>query len=167
MNTIKYILLSSLVLFSFSCKEKTEYEMDLVLENSTENSITVELFPNSKYKHDDMYRTSDIGEGYNFTKFTIFANSKEVFFTSKDINQQPCDLLSNVFDSIHISINNESQYVIKFSKDAVIGYSDNIFTENSIWDYEIINDDRPTQFAKNPVEVHLFTFEVSINKLIK
>ena len=108
-----------------------------------------------------MYRTSDIGEGYNYTKFAIHTNSKEVFFTSKNINQQPCDLLSNVFDSIHISINNENQHVIKFSKDAVIGCPENIFTQNSIWEYDIIDDQNETQFAKNPLEVHQFTFEVS------
>ena len=161
------LLASSLLIFCFSCKKETKHEMSLELRNNTENNITVELFPNSEYKReDDMYHPSDIGSGYRYSKFTINVNSKQNIFISENINQQPCELLLNVFDSIHISINDGSQHLIQFSKDAVVGYSENIFTDNSIWLYEIKEDSRE-DFRPNPIEVHSFTIEISTDKLIK
>jgi len=164
----KLIIILVTIAAFLGCKEETKYEMELVLSNSTENSITVELFPNSEYVHNDMYRFSDTGKGHRPSKFTIrSADNRRELFVSENIHQQPYDLLSNVFDSIHITLNDDSQHIIKFSKDAVIGYSENIFTENSIWNYKVINDTRPTQLASNPIKVHQFTFEISVDKLIK
>ena len=164
-----FIILVALIVFCGCEQPETKYYMDLVLQNNTENSVAVELFPNGKYKvkfSDDMYYADDVLNTC-LTKFIIVVNSNNKIFESRDISQQPCDLLSSVFDSILISIDNENQHFIKFSKDTVIGYSENIFTEETIWKHNVEYDRLQLQLTAIPVEIHQFTFDISDDKFIK
>ncbi|GHT32177.1 hypothetical protein FACS189434_03330 [Bacteroidia bacterium] len=164
---MKKLIVILIVLLAFSCKEKKGYEMRLLFENNTENNITVKLYPKNEYMHYDMYRTSDIGGGYNNTEFIIKTNENKIFFTSGNINQKPYDLTSNVFDSIFVIINTDSSHLIKFSSNIAVGYSENIFSENSIWDYRVVEEGREDMGGLHPVESHQFTFEVLVDKLVK
>ena len=69
-----------------------------------------------------------------------------------------------MFDSIHISTKNKDN-VIRFTHETVTGYPENLFTENSTWDYKIIEWDAQTQFKRNPQKDHCYTFFIKIVSL--
>ncbi len=56
----------------------------------------------------------------------------------------PCDLVDRIFDSIFIYIN---ETTLKFSPEKVIGYTENLFTDDSNWEFEIIDYDISTMKA--------------------
>lgn len=66
-----------------SCKEKTSYRMQLLIENKTDNKISVKLFPKSEYLHNDLYDFSDFGSEYNETEHNIESNKMSPFITQK------------------------------------------------------------------------------------
>jgi len=156
-----FILMLFLLLFS-SCREKTRYEMSIMIKNNSINEITVELFPKSEYVHYNLYKFSDIGSGYRERKFNILPKEDGHLFSSKNLDQTPYGLAIEIFDSIHINLNEKT---IKFSNDTVIGYSENLFAGNSIWEYKVINYYMPTMFKQNPVESHVYSFIITEDKL--
>lgn len=160
---VNIIPLTLIILIS-SCKEKTSYQMQLLIENKTNNKITVRLFPKSEYLHNELYDFSDFGGGYSETIFEIEPNQEENLYYSDNLEQTPFDLVSKVFDSIRITPFNEDKVVMLFSADTVIGYSENLFDSTSNWNYEIRNYDEPDNFNRNPVESHDYNFIISTDK---
>ena len=159
-----FLILFFLLIVLDSCKEETSYEMQLLIENKTENTISVRLYPKNKFLHNELYNSSDFGGGYSNTEFEIDANQDHSLFYSQNIDQEPYNLASQIFDSIHIKSFNSDKISIKYSVDTVIGYSENLFDSSSTWNYEIINTGRPDNFNQNPVELHNYTFVISGEK---
>lgn|SRR3989339_1680122 len=161
---VRILPLLIVVILITSCKEKTSYRMQLLIENKTDNKIAVKLFPKSEYLHNDLYDFSDFGSGYNGTEHNIESNRNESLYYSENTDQKPFSLAAKIFDSIHITPFNKDKKVMKFSIDTVIGYSENLFDSISSWNYEIKDYDEPDNFNQNPVESHDYSFIISIDK---
>ena len=166
LNRLYFISLLFVVIIS--CKEETSYRMQILLKNETDSKQTVQLFPKSEYLMDDrndFYMYSDLGNGdYGDKYFDIVQDESNSIFITKDSNQEPYDLALRVFDSIYIIPSNEDKTIMKFYPDTVIGYTENLFDKNSVWDFEKRNYNEPTNFSQNPVESHDYTFVISIDK---
>ena len=142
--------------------------MQIRLKNETDSKQTVQLFPKSEYlmeNRKDLYMYSDLGNGdYGDKYFDIESGESKSMFTTIDLNQKPYDLALKVFDSIYVFPSNKSKTIIKFYPDAVIGYSENLFDEHSIWIFKVRNYDEPTNFNRNPGESHKYSFVISTDK---
>ena len=160
----RLVFISIMVNLLYSCKEETSYRMQILIENTTDNKLTVKLFPKTQYIHGDLYDFSDIGGGFSDTEFEIQQNNKESLYISSNLDQEPYMLISKIFDSINIKPYNKDKIEMKFSIDTVIGYSENLFDSNSTWTYEKRNYDEPDNFNQNPVESHDYSFVISTDK---
>jgi len=87
----------------------------------------------------------------------------EVIFSSCDLKIDPYILASKAFDSIHISTANA---ILKFTHEKVTGYSENIFSENSTWDFDIREGYEETWFSSNPYRNYIYKFLISKDKVI-
>ncbi|MCU4164958.1 hypothetical protein [Carboxylicivirga caseinilyticus] len=164
LKNLAIFLLTSMILYS--CKEETSYQMQLVIENKTENKISIELFPKNEYLHNDLYKFSDFGGGYSETILELEVDSEKEIFISNNLNSKPSIRAIEVFDSIHISAFDENRFGIKFSHAKVQGYVENLFNEDSFWKLVIRKFDLPTSFRRNPVESSDYIFEISEDKII-
>jgi len=114
--------------------------MQILIENKTDNTISVKLYPKEKYINpyvENSYRCTDFAGRYGSIEFVLYPNEGRVLFSSYDVNIDPYILALRVFDSIHISSTNKDNVIIKFTHECVVGYLENIFTENSKWNFSI------------------------------
>jgi len=169
---MKNTLIWFFFLFVFaSCEEEVNETLQILIQNKTKNSFDVILYPKSEYLKGNLYRKSDEGTGYTDTKFTLppkieeYFDWNEVIFKSKDLNIKPHLLTEKVFDSIYINRENEERIII-FTKEGVKGYSENIFSENSTWNFEIVEDELPTNSKVNPQKYHCYKFVISPNSIV-
>lgn len=171
MNSIKYthtfsrlgliILLLTLIV---SC-EKTTYQSRISIKNETNSVLTIKLFPkNGYYSPINMYRFSDTGSGHRDSEFQLNIGSEIDLFTSKNFNAKPTTIAHQIFSSIHILQSNENDAVIKFSEETVIGYAENLYSDDSLWDFELQSYDLPTQFQSNPHQCKNYTFVILQDK---
>ncbi|HRS43772.1 MAG TPA: hypothetical protein P5088_03600, partial [Tenuifilum sp.] len=157
-------IISFIVLFS--CKEKKEYQLQIIVKNKTNHTLTFKLFPKQEYMSGELYDFSEIGSGHRNTEFQLEANAEMELFIVDELNVEPHTLTQKVFDSIYVtSIYNH--HLIKFSPQSVYGYSENLYTENSNWTLEHRNYDLPTNFQKSHVESSDYIFCVFEDKFIK
>ena len=163
---MKRFALILLILSLLTSCEKTTYQMRILIRNNTADILTVKLFPKSKYMSGRLYDFSDIGGGYRDTEFQLGIESEIELFISGDLNKQPYSLTAEIFDSIFVISSNENLSEIKFSPDRVIGYSENLYDNSSLWIYELRNYNLPTNFKKNPVEYHDYIFAIDEDKYI-
>lgn len=151
------------LILCISCKEDVYESVQIVVQNRTEDSIHITLYPKSEYVSGNLYRRSEKGGGYTRTEYTLppnndgYYNWSEVLFVSNDLDSKPYDVTRKVFDSIYIRLEN-TDYVIRFSQDTVIGYVENIFSEHATWHNIIIEDELPTNFKRNPQKYHCYRF---------
>jgi hypothetical protein len=150
-----------------SCKEETSYRMEILLKNETDSKQIVQLFPKAAYLkagRDDLYMYSELGNGdYKSNYFDILPGESNVICITEDLNQRPSALALKVFDSIYI-IQADSTAIARFYPDSVLGYSENLFYENSTWVYEVKNYKERTNFTQNPTEAHQYSFIISTDK---
>jgi|WetSurMetagenome_2_1015567.scaffolds.fasta_scaffold20890_3 hypothetical protein len=164
-STITRVAITLLLLsLSISCKEKTTYQMQILIKNETNSILTIKLYPKSAYMSGEHYDFSAIGGGYQKTESQLEIDTELLLYISGDINQKPDAVASQVFDSIHVISADESKAELKFSPGTVIGYSDNLYDDDSEWNYELRKFDLQTNFQKNPVESHDYTFVISEDK---
>jgi hypothetical protein len=171
-NTMIKILISiALIFICISCEEEVHETLHISIQNRTESPINITLYPKAEYLVGDLYRHSDHGGGHENTQFTLFPNSEdnydgnEVLFMSNNLNTEPYMLTGKVFDSIHVFLENKVT-TIKFTQGNVIGYTENIFSENSIWDYKIVEDFLPDMGGRNPQKYHSYRFLILEDNLI-
>jgi len=154
-----------ILVITISCREKTSYQLALLLENETESAIEVVVYPKSEYLTlEDCYDFSDFGGGCGQTTFGIGPASDYYLYYSKNLDWNPSVLAAEIFDSIHITLPDDDK-MIKFSMDTVIGYTENLFDTMTTWKYEVHEYDEPTNFNKNPVESHDYTFVILREKI--
>ena len=157
------ILLVSFILFSIiftSCRKETKY-MELWIKNDSHNELTVELFPKNEYVINyNLYRSSDHKNSLrSLRRFKVLTKRDEALFSSVNLDQMPYDLIDKIFDSIFLNIN---ETTLKFSREKVIGYSENLFTDDSNWEYEVRYHDH---IGWNSAESHVFSFVITEAKL--
>jgi hypothetical protein len=146
-----------------SCKDETTYQMQILIKNETSSLLTIKLFPRN-YISGDLYDFSGIGGGYRETEFQLGIDSEMELYISGDLNKKPNDLTAEIFDSIRVIPSNENKTEIVFTPDTVIGYSENLYDNRSLWIYKLRNFDLPTNFQRNPVESHDYIFTISDDK---
>ena len=167
MKTSKYIIFIGIFLLCISCKKNVSdsEDLEISIQNRTADIIGVTLFPKEEYTRGGFYRMSDFGGGYLLPEFNLSPNNDawynwdEVIFVTRDLSIKPYMLASKIFDSIHISL--KDNVTLKFTHENVTGYSENIFSENSTWDFRI-----ERRYSKNPVNIHRYTFAISEDKII-
>jgi hypothetical protein len=174
MKTKKYIFFIFNLLtccnLLISCKENESEFMQIFIQNSTDSLITVTLFPVADIG--GLYPICDGCGGHKETEFTLHPNKEgeyvwnEILYYTKDLDIKPYALISHAFDSIYISFANKESVIIKFSHNNVIGYSENIFSEDSTWDFEIVHDESPTQFRRNPEKLYCYKFLILEDKFL-
>ena len=154
------LLLSLLV----SCKEETTYQMQILIKNETNSILTIKLFPKSEYMSGGLYDFSEIGGGYRKTEFQLDIDSEIELYISGDLSKKPNSITTEVFDSIFVITSGVNKTEIKFTPDTVIGYSENLYDDNSKWIYELRKFNLQTSFKRNPVESHDYIFAISEDK---
>ena len=153
-----------------SCKKRESERLEILIQNETDSIIHVKLFP-KKIMTSNIYPMCE-GCGGIETEFNLHApndrlnDNKRTLFLSSDLSVKPYTLATIAFDSIHISLTNKDNVIIKFTHDNITGYSENIFTENSTWDFKIIEGNEQTMFKKNPVRFYQYSFLILKDKII-
>jgi len=156
---IRKIIFLLLILFLVSCNEETQYRTEIILENNTNYNIDVTVFPKPDYAfHENGYKAWDDDGSYSSNNFIIKANDFNWLFVTKNMDIEPYQFINNIFDSIHVVINNEFQTKIIFKPNTVINYPDNPFSEDSQWNFEVVEGDEPDMFHQNPVQSDCYTF---------
>jgi hypothetical protein len=130
------------------------------------------LFPNEKYIHPrNGFTGSDVGGGGRDTEYALSPQEhgsydwSEVIYSSSNLDIQPYALAKEIFDSIYICAANKDSVIIKFTHNDVTGYSENIFSEQSTWDFETVEQNHQTQFRKNPQKYYQYRFEILKEKM--
>jgi hypothetical protein len=171
MNRIIVTGLCAVVLLAFSCKEKVHEELQILIQNDTDSLIHITLY--SKDAISGLYPVCKGCGGHKTTKYTLSPHDNElsytwdeVIFLTDDLNMEPYTLVSMAFDSIHISLPDKDSVLIRFTPEKVTGYSENIFAENSTWNFRINEWNAQTQFSKNPQKDHCYSFLISKDKVI-
>lgn len=150
------------------CKETVHEYLQISIQNGTDSLIHIHLYPKAKYLSEKggLYRSSDIGGEWSLTEFSLSPNAdrhidwNSILFESGDLNIESYTLAKKIFDSICINTVNEDSAVVtmKFTHEHASGYSENIFSENSTWDYKVIEWEFPNQFRQNPANYHYHSF---------
>ena len=153
----------------FSCETPVHEELQILIQNRTDSPIDITLYP--KGDVGGLYPVCEGCGGHGLTEFSLSPNNgmyewKEAIFITGDVNMKPYTLASNAFDSIHIRLANKNNITIKFTHETVTGYSENIFSEDSTWEYKIVELDR-SDFRARLVNAHCYTFLILEDKIIK
>ena len=160
------IILFLLLIALISCKKETRYQMQILIKNETEAKQSIQVFPKSAYLMANnvvWYMNSGLGDGdYGKTEFEIDQGDSESLFLSSDVNQKPYELVLRIFDSIYV-IQSDSN-IIKFYPDTMVAYTENIFFENTTWEYKKVNSSEKTNFSSQPIEGHNYSFVISLEK---
>ena len=162
---MRHLIILVLIIGLISCKKETSYRIQILIKNETDCKQTVQLFPKSDYlmkDRNDLYMYSDLGNGdYGDKDVDIEQDESNSIFITSNLNQEPYDLALKIFDSIYVIPSNENKTIMKFYPDSVIGYTENLFDKNLIWNYKKKNYDEPDNFNRNPVESNDYTFVIS------
>ena len=123
------------ILVFASCKKGiTDYQMRILLKNSTDSTMTVKVFPKYKYAQSGKYSYSDT---HTKNKDTTFVPDKKLgteLYSTDTVDMDPNRLISRVFDSIHVRL--KSGKILSFSPQKAVNYSINPFTDRSAWIYQ-------------------------------
>lgn len=162
MIKIGFFLLFTCLLIS--CKSKTEYQQQVLIKNETTSTFTIKLFPKSEYLLASSYSFSSAGNGYRDTEFELQSQFEQELYVLEKLNEEPTNIIEQVFDSIHVIFPDSSFKKIRFSSHKVDGYSENLYENDSLWDHQVRNLDFATNFRSNPVESHNYIFIISEDK---
>ena len=173
MKSKKIILVIMLITCCcISCKRKVSESLQILILNRTDSVIHIQLYPKKTApKTNDLYPPCEgCGVRHN-TEFTIAPSdgiySKEMMiFYTDNLNMEPYILAEKAFDSIYISTANKDSVIIKFTHENATGYSENIFSENSTWDFEIVEETRHSQLRGYPLRFYQYKFLISKDKII-
>jgi len=101
---MRQLIVSVLVLLSlYSCeKGYTVNQMRILIKNETDSTITVKLYPRSKYVRYGKYAYSDMHTMYKDTAFIPDTKLGTELFSTDTVEMKPHILATRVFDSIWI-----------------------------------------------------------------
>jgi len=155
------IIYSLLIGLFFSCKEKTNYQLRILIKNETDTNLKLSLLPKVEYLNGGLYDFSEIVGGYRNTTFEVTPGLEQELYITSDLKILPNSLAAKIFNSIQISPSNGNETELIFSPDTVIGYTENLYNVTSDWIYEIRNFDLQTNISRNSVESHDYIFVIS------
>jgi hypothetical protein len=147
--------------FSISCKKDPVEQTELWFWSESNDRLTIDLFPTSKYGEGKYYPSSYLGGSSSDRRVVLDSNSKsQKIFESLGQDKSPSILLGSVFDSIVIRFHS-GQSSIKFSRDTVIGYPFNPFHSDSAWNKRTIEYTRLSSSGKEEIESEEFTIFIN------
>lgn len=153
-----------LMCFLLTSCESSYDQVQILLKNNYNKEMYVTLYPKKEFTQGNLYSFSSIGSGYRETTFSIEPGIEQDLYTTDDLGVKPYVLVSMAFDSIHIALMDLSNPEIKFSADKVIGYSENLYSENSSWINEKQNYHEPAMFHRTTIHSRNYTYNISSSK---
>ncbi len=151
-----------LLLFLPSCeKGYTVTQMRILIKNGTESTMTVKLFPKSKYLRYEKYSYSDMHTKYNDTTFIPDRKLGTEIFSTDTLVTEPHILAKRVFDSITIKL--ASGKLLRFSPQEAVNYSKNLFSEKKAWTYQRNTMEHVRMWRENGVESDDYIFIIEGN----
>ena len=160
-QTIIYILI--LIVLTACDQGLTVFQMRILIKNETGSTASVTVYPKSKYVRYGMYSYSDMHTIYKDTTFTADTKLGTELFSTDSLEMDPYYLVNKVFDSIYIKLTPGK--ILKFSPAGVVNYTENIFSDKSVWVYEKNILEHVRMWRDNNVESHDYTFILSKTKL--
>lgn len=173
MSKLNAFIIFFLTMLCLSCNKEIELT-HIVLKNESGTILSVQLFPKSAYLREssDFYRWSYNNAGSSETAYelgfdTLNSVTWDLLYLSNDLSIAPCDLLAEVFDSIHVLVPTESDsLLLRFTPSEVSGYSKNMFTDVSGWKYELNYYDYPTQITNTRETAHEYFFIIREENIV-
>ena len=157
------IVLLGLLLIISSCKKETNYLFRIGIDNLTNNDILVKVYPKSQFIKGALYKISS-SDDFSEMEFTIQPNFSKTLFETTKLDYEPQMLLAEIFDSLTINVMLETELIIKFKPDSVKNYKINMFSDNSIWTYNVLEGSERTNFSSHPFEIYNYNFEILENE---
>lgn len=129
------IVLIFLLLFLSSCdKGLIVQQMRILIRNDSDSTVTVTLYPKSRYVRYGKYAYSDLHTKYKDTTFIPDNKIGTELFSTDTVEMQPHILATRIFDSIWVK--KASGKILKFSPRGVVNYERNPFSDTEAWFYQ-------------------------------
>lgn len=160
------ILLILIIGFASCTKEVTEYEYEIALRNKLGEALSVKLYPKKEYIDGNFYTNHHQG-GLVHYKFDLKTNEHHVIYATDKIPESPTILLSEIVDSVIITMSTNTDLVIKFKPDNLVGYKQNMYDPTSSWLETVRKDREKTSTKKITIEVTENFFEIFEDKLVQ
>lgn len=177
----KFIPFIAIVLLCVSCKEEISVynSTSIYIENKTNDLIHVKLYSNRVPTHVDEslhyppsdYYLSSSGTPLKAEFDLAPSNNDDGYFGHYLYGYDRLDvttayMASIAFNRIEISFPGNDKAKIVFTPKEVTGYSDNIFAEDAIWDYEVVEGEVGIWINKKDIfREHRYTFVISEDKI--
>jgi len=162
MKKLKHIgILFFTAVCCISCKEEVYETLNIVIQNRTDSTVHVTLYPKRLHEN-GLYFYWEGNKSLKNPKFNIRSWGEEHIFVTRDLTLKPYELALREFDSIYIRT---AYNLIIFTPENVTGYAENIFSEDSTWDFEIYEDDLLKSSYKYYIE-NRYTFRILKDKII-
>ena len=84
--------------------------------------------------------------------------NKQTLYSTSDTSMQANILLFQIFDSIYITVYNNKNRHIRFLPDTAINYSQNPYSTDSVWSYELLVFDANDMSCPNPQRYKSYSF---------
>ena len=149
--------------YCISCTKESKNSSRILIQNRTNNTIRVIMYSKSScyYGGNESCYHSDVEQLSNKSGSVEWS---EVKYVTRDLDIVPHTIVSDKYDSIYIIT---SDNIIIFTHDKVTGYSENIFDENSTWDFKMeVNDKIPAYRWQEPNMYHKHIFLILEEKII-
>ncbi|MDA3930344.1 MAG: hypothetical protein PF541_15445 [Prolixibacteraceae bacterium] len=78
-----------------------------------------------------------------------------------NLSYSPVELIVHVFDSIHVIVQGEEMIKIKFSPTEVVGYTENIYNNFSVWEEDLWENPMPTMYSTTYMLYYEYIFSIS------
>lgn len=162
---IIFIGLVGISFFTASCVKKVGERLEISIQNRTDSVIRVTLYPKVIYHTDShpYYPTCEEGCGQLSPEFNL--SHHEAIFSTGDLSIKPYALASKAFDSIYIRVESKD-VTIKFTPESVAGYSENIFSDSSTWDFKTYVWELQNSLGRKETTMHAYTFSILEDKII-
>lgn len=149
---MRQLIVALLVLmFLSSCDKGLIVEqMRILIKNGSDSTMTVMLFPQTRYFRYGKYAYSDLHTKYMDTTFIPDTKIGTEIFSTDTLEMQPHILATRIFDSIWVK--KVSGKILKFSPQSVVNYEKNPFTDKDAWFYQRNQLEHVRMWRKNGVE---------------
>ena len=168
MKTIKFfVFFLFITCYCISCTKESRNSSRILIQNRTNNTIRVIMYSKSCYNTGECksYYHSDVEQRSN--KSGSVGGSvewSEVKYVTRELDIIPHTIVSDKYDSIYIITPDN---IIIFTHDKVTGYTENIFDENSTWDFKMEeNHDKPANLWREPIMHYKHIFLILEEKII-
>lgn len=147
MKSLQYGIFLLLVLLNVSCRDKAEYESQLVFNNTSGIEMEIQLFP--KHENFGHYSaTPNVNNGVIFySNFKLQNGEEKVIFERAGANELPHNILTKYFNKFAYKPQNQDDSTF-VTIDAKSNFH-TIFSDASLWRYEERGYSTPTMFKRN------------------